>query len=219
VSSFERKEKNLLYTFLVFAVLYVLIIPISKVIPGLYVLKDIPDVILAVLALTAITDIRGQVLFITYILCAMAGLALDLPIQNAFMIGLALFLLAHTGYIIVFARDFKWQRGRVWLIVILVLYAAVMAVVMLPFLGGMLFPVYAYMAVVITMVVMAALRQSSGRCVLCGALLFLVSDSALAVNKFLMPLPYADYIVMVTYYGAQFLILFGFLREKYRRSA
>ncbi|MDD5312862.1 MAG: lysoplasmalogenase [Dehalococcoidia bacterium] len=219
MGSFEKKERNLLYTFLAFAVLYILIIPINKVIPGLYVLKDIPDVILAVLALTAVADLRGQLLFITYILCAMAGLALDLPVQNAFLIGLALFLLAHVGYIVVFSRDFKWQRKRVWLIVLLVLYAAGMAVIMLPFLGGMLFPVYAYMAILITMVVMAALRQPSSRSVLCGALLFLVSDSALAVNKFLIPLPYADYIVTITYYGAQFLILFGFLREKYRQSA
>jgi hypothetical protein len=28
-----------------------------------------------------------------------------------------------------------------------------------------------------------------------------------------------DYIVMFTYFGAQFFILFGFLKDKYRKSA
>ncbi|MCX6004522.1 MAG: lysoplasmalogenase [Chloroflexi bacterium] len=219
MGSFTRKERNLLFIFLAFAVLYVLVIPISKIVPGLYVLKDIPDIILAILALTAITDIRRQILFITYILCSMAGLALDLPIQNAFLIGLALFLLGHVGYIVTFSRDFKRQPKRLWLVVLLALYGIGMGIIMRPFLGGMLLPVYGYMAVLITMVVLAALRKSINRYVLYGALLFLASDSALATNKFITPMAYADYIIMITYYGAQFFILFGFLKEKYNQSA
>ena len=39
-----------------------------------------------------------------------------------------------------------------------------------------------------------------------GALVFVVSDSILAANKFVAPLPMAKYLIMVTYYSGQGLI-------------
>jgi uncharacterized membrane protein YhhN len=42
-----------------------------------------------------------------------------------------------------------------------------------------------------------------------GALLFLLSDSLIAENKFNSPVPNARIIIMVTYIGGQFLIVKG----------
>ena len=39
-----------------------------------------------------------------------------------------------------------------------------------------------------------------------GALVFVASDSILAANKFVVALPMAKYLIMVTYYGGQMLI-------------
>ncbi|MBO0858144.1 MAG: hypothetical protein J2P21_06745 [Chloracidobacterium sp.] len=47
-----------------------------------------------------------------------------------------------------------------------------------------------------------------------GAILFLISDSILDVNKFKAPAPMAGYSIWATYYLAQFGIAIGFLREK-----
>ena len=115
--SYTRKENSLIFSFLAFSLLYIVLIPLIKSVPLLYVLKDVPDVMLAILALGAIAGARGKLLFASYMLCALAGLALDLPIDNSFLIGLVIFLLGHTGYIITFSRDFKWQPIRLWLII------------------------------------------------------------------------------------------------------
>jgi len=218
MGSFTRSEKTLMIVFFVLSLLYISLIPVLKAVPGLYVLKDLPDITMAVLALTAIAGIRGKLLFAAYVLCALAGLALDLPLDSSFLLGLAIFLLGHIGYIITFSRDFKWQPVRLWLVASILIYAGGMAVLFTPFLGGLLLPVYCYMAVITLMCIFAALRESSNRFVIYGALLFLASDSALASNKFIAPLAGQDYIVMITYFAAQFFILFGFLKDKYYKS-
>jgi uncharacterized membrane protein YhhN len=39
----------------------------------------------------------------------------------------------------------------------------------------------------------------------------MLSDSVIALDKFLQPIPGAKYIIMVTYYGGQFLICRAFM--------
>jgi uncharacterized membrane protein YhhN len=46
-----------------------------------------------------------------------------------------------------------------------------------------------------------------------GAILFMISDSLIAINKFLEPLPQSGFWIMTTYIGAQFLIVRGLLRH------
>lgn len=45
-----------------------------------------------------------------------------------------------------------------------------------------------------------------------GALLFVISDSLLAVNKFMYPFQYAGIAIMITYGGAIFLFAYGAMR-------
>jgi uncharacterized membrane protein YhhN len=44
-----------------------------------------------------------------------------------------------------------------------------------------------------------------------GATVFVASDTTLAVNRFVRPLPRADVVVMVTYHVGQALIVLGVL--------
>jgi uncharacterized membrane protein YhhN len=48
--------------------------------------------------------------------------------------------------------------------------------------------------------------------VLVGALFFIASDSILAFNKFYEPIPYASFLIMITYLAAQFCIVWGILK-------
>lgn len=48
--------------------------------------------------------------------------------------------------------------------------------------------------------------------VVTGALLFIFSDSVIAINKFLSPIPEAPWLIMTTYAAAQYLIVTGMTR-------
>jgi uncharacterized membrane protein YhhN len=60
-------------------------------------------------------------------------------------------------------------------------------------------------------------NKKAGQCMMMGALLFVASDSVLAVNKFYQPFEAAGIIIMLTYGLAQLLIVKGTI--KYEQSA
>lgn len=72
--------------------------------------------------------------------------------------------------------------------------------------------VYAFL---ICLMLVGALMQRS-RLFAIGALLFVFSDFTLAWNKFISPVPYRNYLVLVTYFLAQLLI---FIRSTNWRSS
>jgi len=127
--------------------------------------------------------------------------------------GLGFFLIAQIFYIATFSRDFKMQKPRIPIAAILLVYSLTMAIIMTPSLKEMALPVYVYLATIATMGIFAAFRASPNKLVLYGAVLFIASDSMIAINKFLTPIPASDYLVMFSYYLAQFLIVYGFLKE------
>lgn len=143
--------------------------------------------------------------------------------ENYFMLGLGSFLLAHLVYIYTYrkARLEKEENGllptqRMRYVFILVLAGCGLVFVLLPKLGPLLVPVLVYAAVIVTMTIVALNRfgYTSGRSfgwVFSGAVLFMISDSLLAVNKFLEPVPYAGFWIMLTYISAQFCIVQGLL--------
>ncbi len=205
-------QKTWLYIFAVFAVLFIGLLPFEPY-TGNFVIKAIPALSLAILAFIAISGSRGKLLFVSLLLCAAADIALELAGGKYFVAGLGLFLIAHIFFIITFTRDFKIQESRIPVIVLIVVYSIMMAFVLTPSLKEMAIPVYVYMTAITLMGIFASLRAAKNDFTLYGAISFIVSDSIIAVNKFMMPVPAADYVVMITYYLALFLIVFGFLRE------
>lgn len=199
--------------FLLFGAAYIALLPVRSY-PGSFIVKALPVLSLALLALRSVTGIRGRLLATALVLSAGGDIAMALGEGGTyFMAGLVLFLCAHLVYTAVFAMDLRWQRSRIPVVMLLVLYSAAMGYFLRPSLGPMMLPVFFYLTVITAMAVLAALRASPNRLVLIGALLFVVSDSLLAVNKFRAPLPAADLLVMVTYYAAQFGIAWGFVTE------
>jgi uncharacterized membrane protein YhhN len=78
-------------------------------------------------------------------------------------------------------------------------------------------PVAAYVLVIAGMAAQAigraqVLRSAGARCVAWGALSFMVSDSILAIDRFVQPLPAATVWVLGSYYLAQGLIVHGMLQ-------
>ncbi|HSI55901.1 MAG TPA: lysoplasmalogenase family protein [Ramlibacter sp.] len=146
-----------------------------------------------------------------------AGLAFSLAgdcflmFPGYFIPGLVAFLIAHLFYIALFKQGMPWFPSKRALFITLGFGVAMYA-----FLFNGLNPVLkvAVAAYVVVIALMAA--QAIGRAIVSrdqasvavavGAAFFMLSDSLLATNKFAMPLPMAQFWVLVTYYVAQVLI-------------
>jgi alkenylglycerophosphocholine hydrolase len=212
VENMTNVQKFMLYVFAVFALLFIALLPFEPY-PGNFAIKAVPALSLSVLAFAAVTGTRGKLLFTALLFCAAADIALELAGGKYFVAGLGLFLIAHIFFIITFSRDFKFQKSKIPIIVLLVVYSSMMGLVLTPTLKEMAIPVYAYMTALTLVGVFASLRAAKNDFTLYGAIAFIVSDSVLAINKFMMQVIAADYIVMITYYASLFLIVYGFLKD------
>jgi uncharacterized membrane protein YhhN len=136
-----------------------------------------------------------------------------------FILGLSSFLIAHVFYIIFFhqLRVRQQIRSNAWLMVAVVIYYAALMYWLSPYLGDMALPVRIY-GIVISFMLMLALHMSrsgdraSGRLLIAGAVLFVISDTLLAINKFYGAFEYAGVLIMITYGFAQYFLVNGALR-------
>jgi len=176
-----------------------------------------PTLALAVL-LTA-RPLRGivPVLLLVAIGLSWSGDALlNIPGDVGFVVGLASFLLAHVTYVVLFLRlPARDRRLPAWTAVYAAWYVGFLAL-LAPHLGGLLLPVALYGLV---LGVMAAFAGGLGGLLAVGGALFVVSDSVLALGRFLPGYEFAphDLVVMSTYLAAQGLITIGVVRLHRRR--
>ena len=126
-----------------------------------------------------------------------------------FLIGLAAFFIAHVCYVIGFFKVAKFTKERMLALIPISIYAIVFGAFLIPALTeageqALVIPVIAYI-VIISLMLFAAV-STGNRQAQFGALLFVISDSILAWNMFVDPVPFADALVMFPYYAAQFFI-------------
>jgi uncharacterized membrane protein YhhN len=148
-------------------------------------------------------------------------LLIDSRYGSFFIYGLIAFLTAHICYIAYFngARKLNGSNGfKPVASLPIVAYMTVFYLAIYPFLGVMKVPVLIY-AVVITLMLLASIHafslrtQSFGVISVAGTLIFAVSDSTLAINRFVLPFEHAPFFIMLTYGVAQFLIVDGSIRN------
>lgn len=140
-----------------------------------------------------------------------------------FIAGLSAFLLAHVMYILFFlklpASGRSLLREHTWLAALVAGYGVSLLNILWPGLGEMKIPVGLYAAVICTMIICSLhaynrINSPSNRLLVSGALLFALSDSLLAIHKFLKPFPYAGAAIMLSYCAAQFCIVSGVIRVR-----
>lgn len=142
--------------------------------------------------------------------CSLAGdVFLMLP-ADRFVAGLVSFLAAHLGYIAALSLGVSFGSA-IWSLAPLLAYVVVMYWLLSPHLGKMRLPVLVYELVIATMAWRAMARWAATREVgavlaLVGAILFVISDSALAINRFVGKYKAAQALVLGTYFCAQWLI-------------
>ncbi len=167
---------------------------------------------------------RSQALLLLALLCSLSGDAF-LMLPGHFIAGLVSFLLAHVGYVALFRQGVPWFGHWRALLAALALGAGMYAFLWqggLP--AALRVPVAAYVLVIALMAAQAwgrwaVLRDRPALWVALGACFFMLSDSLLATNRFVTPLPWAQVWVLSTYYAAQALIVGGMLRGRQRPLA
>jgi uncharacterized membrane protein YhhN len=210
-----RSQRFLLIIATVFAIAYVATLPWPYT--GDFVIKSVPAICLAALALWVIPGLRGRLLSAALLFCAAGDAALGYEDGENLTIGLGLFLVAQVLFVVTFTRDFKVQNPRIPGAVFLIAYAVLMALILRPSLeDNMALPVYVYLTVITVMGITAAFRYPTSGLVVCGALFFIASDSMLAVAEFRGSFRASEYLVMITYYLAIFLIACGMVRAAKR---
>jgi uncharacterized membrane protein YhhN len=139
----------------------------------------------------------------------LGDLSLMVPGDLWFVVGLGSFLLAHVAYLVLFIRIGGFGRPRVWAIVYAVWFVVFLAV-LIPGLGSLVVPVVLYGLV---LGAMAAMATRVSVVVGVGAAVFVVSDTILALSRFLpaVVIPGHDVLTMLTYCLGQGIIAAGVL--------
>lgn len=133
-----------------------------------------------------------------------------------FMMGLGSFLMAHVFYLLIFRQQLSFHPLK------LLPFLAFAALMLFGVLGdaipaGLKWPVYVYMMVILCMAWFSSMRKSGNAqndtIVLIGAVLFVLSDSFIAINQFKQPVALASFWVMSTYGVGQLLIVKGLISQ------
>jgi len=149
------------------------------------------------------------------------ALMFDEKIPILFVVGLGAFLIAHLGYAAAFVRNVKDSNSS--------LNVSKSALIALPFIAitscffyymkdglpaELFVPVLAYTVVISVMGITAVIRYNhvdakSYKWILIGAILFILSDMVIAINKFVIDFEYDAILNMWLYLTGQFMITVG----------
>lgn len=142
-----------------------------------------------------------------------------------FICGLVAFLIGHLNYIMHFISEVKskiklsYVVKSPYLVLPFILFIVVLLRLLYPTLGTMKLPVTIYSIIIVAMLVAALNRKDivnpiSFYFVFVGAILFVFSDSCIAINLFYEPFELARMTIMSTYIMAQLIIIKGVLEAK-----
>jgi uncharacterized membrane protein YhhN len=168
-------------------------------------------------------ETRSNIVLLAIILCLAGDVLLMFP--NQFITGLIAFLLGHIAYIVAYRQHRGEDKEnalsgvhRIRLAFPIILAGTGLVIILYPSLGDLRIPVIVYALVLSLMVLNALFRfgrtnSESFWLVFAGAVLFMVSDSILAIDKFLTPVTLGGFTIMLTYIAGQYLIVTGLIRH------
>lgn len=135
-----------------------------------------------------------------------------------FIYGLVCFLAAHIFYILAFNTIRKESATGInwWSSIFVAAFYFTLIYILLNHLGNMKIPVLVYGAVISAMLFAAVqllfIKNQGYLFIVTGAVLFILSDSILAINKFYSSFNNASLLIMITYGFAQYFIVKGMIQ-------
>lgn len=139
-----------------------------------------------------------------------------------FILGLVAFLISHIAYCVLFNKQItgEIQINKLFFGIgslLIAFYLIGMVLFLMPSLGDLKIPVIIYAAVISTMLLFAfngylIWKKPGSLYVFLGAVIFVISDSILAIAKFHTPIEKSSFFIMLTYLVAQYLLVVGILK-------
>lgn len=184
---------------------------------GQFLLKVLPIVCLLAMVLSSLQGKLKWLMAGALLASGTGDVLLALPIGNSFILGLGAFLIAQLTYAITYFshKSVSIDKLNKAIVIAIAAFALLIGGYILPAANEMLLPVSIYLSVIALMAV-AAWLSKFGVLVGFGALSFLASDAILATSIFKTPLPWSSFLVMFTYYLAQYLMVVGVIRSQQR---
>lgn len=180
--------------------------------PGHWLLKASPMLLAAALLARTLSPRFALPLAIGYLAAAGGDIFLALDRDLYLMEALLCFLVTQIAYIAAFSGQTRplASRWKLWLPALI--YGALMYLILLPGLGSFLLPVLVYVTVLVAMVIAASLVERTPGLLLAGAVLFLIADSLIGLNRFVDSVTVAETVIVAIYTSGQLMILVGALR-------
>ncbi len=211
------EKKILTGLFFITAVLYVGLLSIHPYSLSI-IIRPVPMLIFAYLCIKYLPLPENILLGIGFICCCVGDIFMDLSREQFFIQALVSFLFGHIFYGLGFLRSFHFSKKGLFLACLAFAYPCIIALILIPRLGSFLVPVLIYILVILCMGICAAFVKNNTTGIFTGAMLFIISDSLIAINKFLAPFPYSTPIIISIYFIAQYFIGSGILSMRDRKS-
>lgn len=142
-----------------------------------------------------------------------------------FVFGIVSFMVAQVLYAFLFLRAINisgkrpfFKKKPIWLIPYIA-FGLIIYILLFIHLDALLkIAIFVYIIAILGMSSMALNRYGNANpisfsLVFAGSLLFVISDSLIAINRFLVSIPYEGLFIMSTYIAAQYLIMMGILKQ------
>jgi uncharacterized membrane protein YhhN len=198
---------KVLYTLFIFSsILFLALLVPFHPYPLSFVLKSIPMLSLFLIVIRNVKATQG-ILFSLGIICCMGGdITLDIDRVRLFMPGLIFFLIGHLFYVSVFLLTFQYSRKNIIYALPIVIIFVVLSVLFSSIPPAQRIPIQVYLCVISAMTILSSFTKFTTKLVFWGAVLFMISDIIIAINKFFFPIPYSTLYNIGIYFIAQFLL-------------
>jgi len=182
--------------------------------PGDWAVKASPMLLAAAVLVVRLPARLGVPMMIGFVAAAAGDIFLALDRHDYLMQGLLCFLVTQLAYSAAFVQRRRPLGDRLEFRLPPAVYGGVVLAMMLPGLGVFMLPVFVYVSALVAMAVLAAGVEARPGRVWVGAVLFLVADSLIGIDRFIAPFAYSEIVIVGLYTTAQFLIFTGMLRLK-----
>lgn len=155
-------------------------------------------------------ETKYQIFIVSGLLFSLLGDAFLIFPDKYFKYGLIAFLIGHIFYILAFTVTLD-LHFTFWIFLPIAILVSLYLRNIIPYSGKMKIPIIIYIVIIMIMVWLALERFHSyptlgTTLAASGAVLFMISDAVLALNKFRKPFFSAEIIILTTYFTAQWLL-------------